>query len=251
MAERARSTEVDELRAQLAANQPYLELAQQIHAEIERVTSDPTVDLGELADAFDRWPREARHAAVTSAFGELAPTTRWEILARLFGDDELRAALAIEHERAVVRARIATASALDTLLLPAGEELVIGLFREVDVRAALARGSASTAVARRLVLRTTGEPGRLLVVEDVFNPERGLFVTRDYDESTWRAERLDSYAVVTVGAAIGEALQPVIYPGGRLDIATADGIRIGRLHTGFVTVGGADVFISSTKKETD
>ena len=43
----------------------------------------------------------------------------------------------------------------------------------------------------------------------------------------------------------------MIYPGGRLDIATADGIRIGRLHTGFVTVGGADVFISPTKKETD
>ena len=40
----------------------------------------------------------------------------------------------------------------------------------------------------------------------------------------------------------------MIYPGGRLDIATADGIRIGRLHTGFVTVGGADVFILINKE---
>src|SRR5262249_20368116 len=160
----------------------------------------------------DQWPRDARLAAVATAFRARPAAEQWEILARLFDDDELRAALAAEHEqrradarralaRATLTAGLRERRALDTRDLPPGEELAIGLFREVDARAAIAQGSASTTTARRLVLRPTEEPGRLLVVEDVFNPARGLFVTPDYDEATWRAERLDPYALVRLGAA--------------------------------------------------
>lgn len=250
VAKRARRDEVDKLRAELTAQQPYLDLAQQIHDEIERVRDDPTIDLGELADTIDRWPREARDAALTAAFADLAPLVRWTILADLFDDDELRGALAMEHERAALGSRIAAARALDTRELSPGAEVVVGLFREVDVRAALGRGSASTSTARRLVLRATEEPARLVVIEDVFNPARGLFVTAEYDEATWRAERLGSYEVVSIGAALGGELEPVVYPGGRLDVRTAEGVRIGRLHTGYVTVGDADLFIPLLKKET-
>jgi hypothetical protein len=254
VAGRRRRAEVERLRSEIEESRPYLGLAREIHDEVERAVADPDTDLDELADALDHWPREARVAAVTSAFRQLPPLEQWEILARLFDNEELRAALAVEHERRLSEARrilhgaalAATVRArrvLDTRDVPAGEDLTLGLFREVDVRAAVTRGSASASTARRLVLRATDEPGRLLVLEDVFNPARGLFVTTDYDEVAWREERLSPHAVVRVGAAAdGAPLEPVVYPGGRLDVETADGICRGRLHTGYATVGDVDLF---------
>jgi hypothetical protein len=247
---------VERLRSELEESRPYLGLAREIHDEVERAVADPDTDLDDLADALDQWPRDARLAAVTSAFRQLPPLEQWEILARLFDDDELRAALRVEHERSVADARrtlngaalvagVRERRALDTCAVAPGEDLTLGLFREDDVRAALAHGSASTSAARRLVLRATDEPGRLLVLEDVFNPARGLFVTPDYDQAAWRAERLEAHAVVRVGAAPDggdAAFEPVVFPGGRLDVETADGIRRGRLHTGYATVGDVDLF---------
>jgi hypothetical protein len=248
VAARAQRAEVDRLRAELERHGPYLALAEQLHAEVDRVVADPDGDLDEFGAAIDRWPREAREAAVIAAFGQLPAEQQWEILARLFDDDTLRAALAAEYERAAAVALIAADQALDTRLIPAGEQLVLGLFREADVRAALARGAVASTVARRLVLRATDEPGRMLVIEDVFNPARGLFVSADYDEDAWRSERLVPYSVVTVGAAVGE-LEPIVYPGGRLDVQTVAGLRVGRLHTGFATVGDVDLFVSTSRAE--
>jgi hypothetical protein len=164
--------------------------------------------------------------------------------------------LALDHELALAAGRRATrlatvvASALerrvlDTREVPPAEDVVIGLHREVDVRAAIGRGSASSATARRIVLRATDEPGRLLVVEDVFNPAGGLFVTAAYDEATWRAERLEPNAIVRAGADTGHGLEPVLFPGGRLDVEVAGSIRRGRLHVGFATVGDVDLFVAA------
>ena len=255
MAGRRRRGEVERLRSELDESRPFLGLAREIHEEVERAVADPSTDLDELTDALDRWPQDARRAAVTAAFRQLPALEQWEILARLFDDDELRAALDVERARrlddarrtltnAALAAAVREHRALDTRLVPAGEDLTLGLFRETDVRAALIHGNASTSCARRLVLRATDEPGRLLVLEDVFNPARGLFVTSDYDEDVWRAERLAPHAVVAAGAVHDDgSFEPVIYPGGRLDVDTTDGIRRGRLHAGFVTVGDVELFV--------
>ncbi len=132
--------------------------------------------------------------------------------------------------------------ALDTRLLPPGDDVTLGLFREGDVRAALTMGSASTTCARRLVVRATGDDGAMVVVEDVFNPAHGLFVTSAYDEGTWRDERLAPNTVARVGAASDDSFSPVIHPGARLDVETAAGPRHGRLHVGYATVGAIDLF---------
>jgi len=254
VASRRRRAQLEQLQSELAESRPYLGLAREIQDEVERAVADPETDLDDLAAAIDQWPRDARLAAVAAAFRELPALEQWEILARVFDDDDLRAALEVEHERRLAEARrtlngaalvsaVQQRRALDTRSVPADAELTIGLFREADVRAALARGSASTTTARRIVLRPTEEPGRFLVLEDVFNPARGLFVTADYDEATWRDERLDPYATVRVGtAADGSPFEPVVYPGGRLDVETAGGTRRGRLHTGYATVGDVDLF---------
>ena len=234
MAERARSAEVDELRAQLAANQPYLGLARR---STPRSSGSPPIPwLISTSWPTDRpWPREARHAAVTAAFRELPAGERWEILARLFDDDELRAALAVEHEaRAVVRAGSPLRRAFDTRLLPAGEELVVGLFREVDVRAALARGSASTSSPAGSCCGPPTSPGgcsssRTCSTRRVACSSRPTTTSRRGARSAWpRTPPSPSARPPAAGR------QPVIYPGGRLDIETADGIRIGRLHIGCV-----------------
>ncbi len=201
---------------------------------------------------------EARQTAVAAAFRALPGPQQWAILADLFDDAELRDALAVEHERrhADARRTLTLASLvdavrerrrLDTRTIPADQDLTLGLYREGDVRAALTRGSASNAAARRLVLRATDEPGRLHVIEDVFNPNRGLFVTPDYDEDVWREERLAPHAVVAVGSVPdGAPFEPVVYPGGRLDVEIAGAVRRGRLHAGFATVGGVELFVPSS-----
>ena len=231
---------------------PYLDLAREIHAEVERTAADPDADLDDLARTLESWPSELRAEAVVAAFAELPRGERWAILADLFDDAELRAALAVEHERAAttaargqrqaeLAARVARRRALDTRDVPADEEITLGLFRPTDVRDALQLGPASATCARRLVLRATGEPGVLLVIEDRFNPQHGLFVTPDYDELVWRQERLEPFSSVRVGAG-SDALEPVVYPGGRVDIETADGIQRGRLHAGYATAGAVSLF---------
>jgi hypothetical protein len=89
-------------------------------------------------------------------------------------------------------------------------------------------------------------PDGLRVVEDVVNPRGGYFVTRDYDEETWRSERIEAHRAVRVGAIHdgddGPTLEPVLYPAGRVDVATDSAYRRGRLHLGFVMLGPVDVF---------
>ena len=149
------------------------------------------------------------------------------------------------------------ASSLDTPStrgeLAPDEQLTIGLFREVDVQSALAQGRSSSTCARRLVLRGTDDAGVLLVVEDVFNPARGLFVTADYDERTWRDERLGAHAVVRLGSIRDGAgdgapgFVPLIYPGGRVDVESAGTLRRGSLHAGYALVGGTELFVGPSQ----
>src|SRR5215212_4577081 len=124
----------------MEGSRPYLGLAREIHAEAERA----------VAEAIGRMPREARLDAVLAAFRGLPPDEQWDLLADLFDDAELRDALDVEHERRLAAARrtlrLRTVLAvvdeqrfLDTRDLPLGEDLTVGLFREVDVRAALRR----------------------------------------------------------------------------------------------------------------
>ena len=230
----------------------YLELAREIHDEVQRTAADPDADLDDFARALDDWPSDLRADAIVAAFAELPRGERWAILAELFDDAELRAALALEHERAAadvarsgrhdaLAVAVRAARALDTRLVAAGDELTLGLFRPLDVRDALPRGPASTACARRLVLRAAGDAGWFLVIDDQFNPLRGLFMTPDYDEAVWRTERLEPNSRVRVGV-LGEGFEPVVHPGGRVDVETADGARRGRLHAGAATVGAVSLF---------
>lgn len=248
-----RTAEVDKLRTELDVARPYLGLAREIHDEVQRLAADPTSEVELLADTLERMPRDARARVVESAFAELPAVDRWSILAELFKDDELRAALAREHEQARVdaqrarrRAELLADDVLDTRRLAVGEDIELGLFREADARTALARGAASTTCARRLVLRATANVGELAVIEDVFNPARGLFVTAEYDEATWQAERLSAHAVIRIGAihdgAGTDEFVPVVYPGGRVDVESDGHARRGRLHAGFARVGDLELF---------
>ncbi|MGI9029755.1 MAG: hypothetical protein ACR2HP_07185 [Ilumatobacteraceae bacterium] len=139
------------------------------------------------------------------------------------------------------------AAVVDTRLLPDGEHLTLGLFREEDVRLALPRGRSSSTCARRLVLRATADPGVLQVLEDVFNPAGGLFVTPDYDQRTWRDERLPPHSLARLGSVRGRDFEPVIHPGGRVDVQdvqpVAGTLRPGRLHAGYATVGDDELFV--------
>jgi hypothetical protein len=233
-----------------------LELAREIQAEVQRTAADPDADLDDLQRALDDWPAELRAEAVLAAFRELPSGERWHVLAELFDDAELRAALAVEHRRVsadVARSRrylelastVHEQCALDTRELGAGDEVTLGLFRPVDVHGALELGPASAVCARLLVLRATGDDGACLVVDDTFNPRRGLFVTAEYDEAVWRAERLEPNSRVRVGA-LGDGFDPVVRPGARLDIETADGAHRGRLHTGYATAGTVSLFTAAT-----
>ena len=253
---RRRRTEIAQLRSEIEANSPYLGLARAIQDHVDQAVADPDLQLDELAAAIDRWPDDARAAAIEAAFLALPLAEQWAWLADLFDDDELRAALTFDHDLARAAARRATRLGalvagvlehreLDTRAVPVSEDITLGLHREVDVRAAVTLGTASTATARRLVLRATEQPGRLLVLEDVFNPAGGLFVTQEYDAASWRAERLEPNTVVHVGAARSDGLEPVVHPGGRLDVEVAGSIRCGRLHTGFAAVGDVDLFVAT------
>jgi hypothetical protein len=256
-----RHAEVEGLRAELEESRPFLGLAREIHDEVRRLAADPDAGADLLADALDRLPREARLGAAEAAFQGLSAERQWEVLGQLFGDDELRAAL--EHERAVrvheARSRARRAAlverlreqhVLDTREVPVHERLTLGLFREADVQPALIRGHSSTNCARRLVVQATGEAGVLQVMEDVFNPAGGLFVTAEYDERVWRDERLTPHALVRVGSlqeiGANDRFDPLLHPGGRVDVETAGSVRRGRLHAGYALVGDCDLFTAVT-----
>jgi hypothetical protein len=260
-----RDDDAEQLRlaAEVESVRPFLDLAREIQAEVARVAGDDGADAQSLVEAIEAVPRRERERIARAVFDRLPPERQWAILERAFGDAEIRDYL--EQDRsgrlaAIRRAAIdlsfaaaaRTERRLDLVSLPAGLELTLGLFRAADVRAALLRGRASDVCARRLVLRTTDRAGWLHVIEDVFNPRRGLFVTADYDESVWQRERLESHDVVRVGsidARAGEepgVLEPVLYPGGRVDVEVGGAVREGRLHLGFVLVGEEDTFATAT-----
>lgn len=256
MRQARQGAEVEWQEAELELSRPFLELARQLQTEAQRWAADPDAGAESLGEAFDRLARDARHREAEATFRQLPPEQQWAVLERLFGDDELRQALDQERARHLSLARaslrraavlhaVATRHVLDTRLVPAGEQLSLGLFRETDVQAALRRGSSSTTCARRVVLQATGATGDLHVVEDVFNPSKGLFVTSDYDESTWAAERLEAHASVRIGAASDAGFEPLVYPGGRFDIEVAGVVHVGRLHAGWALLADADLFTTT------
>jgi hypothetical protein len=254
---KARPAEVEELRAELEASRPFLALARELQAEVDRIAADPDADLDALTEVFDRLPKAARQRLAEATFQSLPPERQWAVLERLFDDHDLRAALEGERARWSTRGAVAGRRAnlverfverglLDTRCVAADERLTLGLFREVDVESALRRGQASSTVARRLVVRATAERGMFEVVDDVFNPARGMFVTAEYDEGTWRAERLAPHALVRLGAIHvdggTEYLAPEIAPGGRVDVEVAGHLRPGHLHAGYALIGEDDLF---------
>ena len=111
------------------------------------------------------------------------------ILAELFDDDELRAALGVEHDTCGGRRRPRPRpprtgrrrARRRRARHAGGARGSRARARPVPARrraAAIPLGPASAVCARRLVLRATGEDAAgLVVVDDEFNPARGLFVT--------------------------------------------------------------------------
>ena len=256
-----RSDELEELAAEVDAVRPYLDLAREIRHAVDEFASDDDAQVETLVQALDAIPQRERAGVARSVFDQLPAERQWAVLERVFGDEEIRAHLADERvDRLRELRRSADAHAIaraaraerrvDLAALPDGIELTLGLFRSQDVRGALAKGHGSHVCARELALRSTAVPGEVQVLDDVFNPQRGLFVTAAYDEDVWRAERLTSHAVVRLGSLVevdgARVLEPVVYPGARVDVEL-DGHPVeGRLHLGFVLVGEEDVYATPT-----
>jgi hypothetical protein len=244
-----RSAEIEQL-------EPFLELAREIKLEVDRVAADDAAGAESLTEVIERIPRLERQRIAQLVFDQLPAEDQWSVLERVFGDAELREYLSAERDRRLSElhsseglrevARAARAAReLDTRMIPDDVQVTLGLFREADARAAVSRGHVSQTCVRQLVLRSR-RPGELHVIEDVFNPRGGYFVTRDYDQGTWERERLASHAIVRVGALRerpeDQQFEPVLYPGGRADFETDQGVVRGRLHLGFVMLGDVDVF---------
>ena len=77
----------------------------EIHHEVARLAADPDASAEMIADVFERLPRQARMDAVAAAFGGLSAAQQWNILSRLFDDEELRAALEQERRGRIDAAR--------------------------------------------------------------------------------------------------------------------------------------------------
>ena len=238
--------------------EPYLALAREIRRDVERVVQDDDAAIASVAEVIERYPTLERERVVRAVFDRLPPADQWEVLARTFDDDELRRFLAAEHRAATERARREVGhrallercradGEIDVRRLPGGTTLTLGLFREPEVATAVRRGSASTTTARRLVLRVADD-GWTRVVEDVFDPDRGYFLTTDYDQAAWESERLASHARVQVGSLLEDAsgavprFEPILVPGARVDAQTEQGPVRGRLHLGFAMLADDDVF---------
>ena len=234
-----------------------LELAREIQAEVTRIVEDPDAEGELLEELLDRIPREERQTLARTVFDRLPAERQWDVVARVYGDDEIRAYLD-EHrselldearagsQRADAARRARAAHRLDTDEVAPGEVLTLGLFREHDARAALARGHTSSTCARQLVLRSTGD-GWFQVIQDVFNPRGGYFVTAEYSEDTWRdSDRLAPHAEVRVGSIretdAGASFEPGVYPGGRVDFEVNGHATPGRLHLGFASLSDIDIF---------
>ena len=240
---------------------PFLELAREIQAEVSRIAADPSAHSELLFEFIEGLPRAERMKLARRIFGELPAERQWAVIAQVYGEEEIEAYLDAERSAllAEVRAdegrreRAATARAehrLDTRDIPTGELLTLGLFCERDVRAAVTRGHTSSTCARRLVLRAMGA-GEFQVIEDVFNPNGGYFVTAEYSEETWRtSDRLSAHAIVRLGsvtggaAGAGSSFEPIVYPGGRIDFEVGGSPTPGRLHLGFAMLGDVGIFAS-------
>jgi hypothetical protein len=237
--QRARSDEVARLQAELEEARPFLDLARAIRSEVARIADDTSGQIDTLA--------------------ELPPERQWEILERVYGDEEIKALLEAEraarldHARQTAEGRALAAmvraeNRLDTCAVPPHGLLTLGLFRETDVRAAVARGHLSATCARQVALRATDEPGVFRVIEDVFNPRGGYFVTAEYDEETWRIyDRLRGHTDVRAGSISasqdGPSFESVLYPGGRVDFETDGRLLEGRLHLGYAMLGDQDLLV--------
>ena len=232
----------------------YLDLAREIQREVARVAADDDAGPEALEAVFDGITRRERLRVLRATFDRLPVDEQWAVLERVFGDDELTEALAGARAARVAAARrrdlaatVATGDRLDTRAVPDGESLVLGLFREADVRAGIARGPGSANCVRRLVLSATAEAGAFRVIEDVFNPDGGYFVTPEYDEAFWLGhDRLSAHGVVRPGSLVvtgdGPVLDPVLHLGGRVDVEADGELREGHLHLGFALLAGVDVF---------
>lgn len=240
---------------------PYLALAREIRAEVERIAAGGPGAAADVEAALDAVPRRERERVARAVFDRLPPEQRWAILERVFDDDEIRAFLVADHragrdeaERRVAAVALARtvrgAGRIDLREMPIGVELTLGLFAPRDVHAAVARGRRSSVCARQLVVRTAGPDGVVHVLEDVFNPQRGFFVTPDYDEAVWATERLTSHTRARLGAQAPPGpdggFEPVLYPGGRVDVEVDGVARPGYLHLGFALVGDEDVFATAS-----
>lgn len=256
---RARGDELADLRAEVEDVRPYLDLARAIRDEVARVADDETIEFDTFADVLAEFPRRERAQVVRAVFERLPAERQWELIERVYGDEEIAALLEDERAARLDRARRTAESRslaaavraehrLDTRAVPSGGVLTLGLFVERDVRAAVAHGDTSDTCARRLVLRASDEPGVFRVMEDVFNPRGGYFVTAEYDEGTWRTnDRLRGHATVRVGSISatgdGRSFEPVLYPGARVDVDTDGTLVQGRLHLGFATFGDHDLLV--------
>jgi hypothetical protein len=251
--------EIERREAEIEAARPYLELAREIQAEVARIAADPAAESELLVELIDNAPREERMKLARRVFSELPPERQWTLIEHVYGDEEIREYLGAERSAHLAEARAAAErldlvtrarveSRLDTREVAVGEQLTLGLFREPEVRAAVTRGHASSTCARRLVLRAVGD-GTFQVIEDVFNPEGGYFVTAEYSEETWRtADRLPAHLIVRVGSLVergtdvGATFEPIVYPGGRVDFELGDQAATGRLHLGFGMLNGVGIF---------
>ena len=237
------------------ADEPVLRLAREIRTRAEQLVADDLGDPETFAQLISALPERERERMLLDAFQRLSPDTQWAIIEHAFGDDEIRAYLRSQRDvrlaqvtRGAARTAVVLAARLagrlDTSTVELGDELTVGLFRESQARAAVARGRHAANCARRLVLVHEGD-ATYRVVEDVFNPYSGYFVTREYDHQTWETERLEPHALVKVGSATtgGTAtFEPLLFEGGRFDVQVADTNRVGTLHVGFLLVGDMDVF---------
>ena len=253
-----REAEISEPGSEVDDAAPLLELAREIQAEVARIAADPSAHGELLVELMDRIPQDERMELARAIFDRLPPERQWAIIEDVYGDEEISDYLEVERsvrlaeasrggERLDLARRARVERRLDTRDVARNEVLTLGLFREPEARAAVSRGHASSTCARRLGLTCTGG-GTFQVIEDVFNPSGGYFVTAEYSEETWRTEdRLPGHAVVRIGSIVegegGPSFDPVVYPGGRVDFETGGRPVRGRLHLGFAMLSDIDIFV--------
>ncbi|MGH2717702.1 MAG: hypothetical protein ACRDJU_03870, partial [Actinomycetota bacterium] len=238
-------------------HQGYLGLAREIREDLDRIVADTSASPALIGQLLDEIPTRERIATIKEVFAKLPAEQQWAILEKAFGDAQIAQALAEERvarlderQRNAGRQQVARAARsenrLDTRQVAENDRLTLGLYREADVHAAVARGHRSTAAARRVVLRRGPDAGVFQVVEDAFSPDGGYFVTAEYDRQTWQADRLPAHAPIRIGSinptSQGPEFEPVLYPGGRFDVEVAGELHQGLLHLGYVLLGDEDVF---------